>query len=171
MLLPADVDVIAALTDLRSRLPEYQERQLGGVAVTLGGPTGRAFAPDRRRACAALARRSAFADFGPASSGRAHPERPARAGSVDGWAGGSFRLAVRRGRGAGRRRRQPAKALVDGALVVSPVGLFRRPAASVGSGDYLLGVVGTDGEDLDRLLEQVGRPTYSRARCRSMCVD
>ena len=63
------------------------------------------------------------------------------------------------------------KAIVNGAIVVSPAACFDGLPASFGSGDYVLGVLSPTREDLDRLLDELGRPTIFEGQVSTMCLD
>jgi hypothetical protein len=62
-------------------------------------------------------------------------------------------------------------AVVDGSIVVSPVACFDGLPASLEPDAYVLGVVAGSKELLDRLLDEVGRPTIFEGQVRTMCLD
>ena len=63
------------------------------------------------------------------------------------------------------------KAIVGGAIVVSPVNCFDGLTVDDPGTTYVLGVVAPSKEQLDALVEQVGRPTVFVGRVRTMCLD
>ena len=63
------------------------------------------------------------------------------------------------------------KAIVGGAIVVSPVNCFEGLPFDDPGSTYLLGVVAPSPEQLDELLEQVARPTVFEGQVRTMCLD
>jgi hypothetical protein len=63
------------------------------------------------------------------------------------------------------------KAIVGGAIVVSPVNCFEGLTVDDPGTTYVLGVVAPSKEQLDALVEQVDRPTVFVGRVRTMCLD
>jgi hypothetical protein len=63
------------------------------------------------------------------------------------------------------------KAIVGGAIVVSPVNCFDGVSIDDPGTRYVLGVVAPSKEQLDALVEQVDRPTVFVGRVRTMCLD
>ena len=63
------------------------------------------------------------------------------------------------------------KAIVGGSIVVSPVNCFDGLTVDDPGTTYVLGVVAPSKEQLDALVEQVGRPTVFIGRVRTMCLD
>lgn len=63
------------------------------------------------------------------------------------------------------------KAIVGGAIVVSPVNCFDGLSVDDPGTTYVLGVVAPTREQLDVLIEQVDRPTVFVGRVRTMCLD
>jgi hypothetical protein len=63
------------------------------------------------------------------------------------------------------------KAIVGGAIVVSPVNCFDGLSVDDPGTTYVLGVVARTREQLDALIEQVDRPTVFIGRVRTMCLD
>lgn len=63
------------------------------------------------------------------------------------------------------------KALVDGAVVASPVICFRGLPRGYTDAGYVLGVVAPSKESLDALVRKVGRVPLFEVRVRRLCVD
>jgi hypothetical protein len=63
------------------------------------------------------------------------------------------------------------KAIVEGAIVVSPVNCFDGLSVDDPGTTYVLGVVAPTREQLEALVEQVDRPTVFVGRVRTMCLD
>jgi len=63
------------------------------------------------------------------------------------------------------------KAIVGGAIVVSPVNCFDGLTVDDPGTTYVLGVVAPSREQLNALVEQVDRPTVFVGRVRTMCLD
>ena len=63
------------------------------------------------------------------------------------------------------------KAIVGGAIVVSPVNCFDGLSVADPGTTYVLGVVAPTREQLDAVVEQVDRPTVFVGRVRTMCLD
>jgi hypothetical protein len=63
------------------------------------------------------------------------------------------------------------KAIVGGAIVVSPVNCFDGLSVDDPGTTYVLGVVAPTREQLDVLVEQVDRPAVFVGRVRTMCLD
>ena len=67
--------------------------------------------------------------------------------------------------------RPALKAIVGGAIVVSPVNCFDGLPVDDPGTTYVLGVVAPTREQLDALVERVDRPTVFVGRVRTMCLD
>ena len=63
------------------------------------------------------------------------------------------------------------KAIVGGAIVVSPVNCFEGLPVDDPGTTYVLGVVAPSKEQLDALVDQVDRPTVFEGEVRTMCLD
>lgn len=63
------------------------------------------------------------------------------------------------------------KAIVGGAIVVSPVNCFEGLTVDDPGTTYVLGVVAPSKEQLDALVERVGRTAVFVGRVRTMCLD
>ena len=63
------------------------------------------------------------------------------------------------------------KAIVGGAIVVSPVNCFDGLTVDDPGTTYVLGVVAPSKEQLDALVDRVDRPTVFVGRVRTMCLD
>jgi hypothetical protein len=63
------------------------------------------------------------------------------------------------------------RAIVDGAIVASPVACFDGLPVSFEPDSYLLGVIALTKEELDQLVERIGLPTIFEGQVRTMCLD
>jgi hypothetical protein len=63
------------------------------------------------------------------------------------------------------------RAIVGGAIVVSPVNCFDGLSVDDPGTTYVLGVVAPSKEQLDSLVDQVERPTVFEGEVRTMCLD
>jgi hypothetical protein len=63
------------------------------------------------------------------------------------------------------------KAIVDGAIVVSPAVCFDGLPSSIDPGAYVLGVVAPTKGEVDALVAKVGRSAIFEGQVRTMCVD
>ena len=63
------------------------------------------------------------------------------------------------------------KAIVGGAIVVSPVNCFDGLTVDDPGTTYVLGVVAPSKKQLDALVDRVDRPTVFVGRVRTMCLD
>ena len=63
------------------------------------------------------------------------------------------------------------KEIVGGAIVVSPVNCFDGLPVDDPETTYVLGVVAPSREQLDALVDRVGRPTIFAGYVRTMCLD
>jgi hypothetical protein len=125
-------------------------------------------------ACLALALAACSRDPGPrsldfgAASGSEGTETPEDEGVVTEW------LAVFRTATDVQELdadTAAVKAIAGGAIVVSPVNCFDGLSVDDPGTTYILGVVAPSSEELDALVEQVGRPTVFVGRVRTMCLD
>lgn len=106
-------------------------------------------------------------DFG-AASGSGGTETPGDEGVVTEW------LAVFRAATDVQELdadTTAVKAIVGGAIVVSPVNCFDGLTVPDPGTTYVLGVVAPSRDQLDALVEQVDRPTVFVGRVRTMCLD
>jgi hypothetical protein len=63
------------------------------------------------------------------------------------------------------------KAIVGGAIVVSPVNCFEGMTIDDPGATYILGVVAPTDHELGRLVDEVGRATIFEGEVRTMCID
>ena len=106
-------------------------------------------------------------DFG-AASGSGGPETAGDEGVVTEW------LAIfRTAKDVQELEADTAvvKAIVGGAIVVSPVNCFDGLSIDDPGTTYVLGVVAPSREALDVLVDQVDRPTAFVGKVRTMCLD